>query len=123
MIRSHARQRTTPCTAGIGPSSTIRERNALCASVSLLGPPGDGLLPRPSHPCSLNRITQSRNVCRSMPPILRVNCRQAPPQSPTVAAPARRPSPVLPTHEALGLYSPTAPQWLSPWQTILRLPC
>src|SRR4029077_6056753 len=31
----HARQRTTPWTAGIGPSFTIRARKALCVSSSL----------------------------------------------------------------------------------------
>jgi hypothetical protein len=43
MIRSHACQRTTPWTAAIGPFSTRRTRNRLCSSVSLQGPPGDGL--------------------------------------------------------------------------------
>src|SRR3981189_449245 len=37
MIRSQARQRTTPWIAGIGPSSTIRRRKALCVSPSLGG--------------------------------------------------------------------------------------
>src|SRR5262245_7354229 len=37
MIRSHARQRTTPWIAGIGPSSTIRARKALCLELSLGG--------------------------------------------------------------------------------------
>ena len=62
MIRSHGRQRTTPYTAGIGPSSTSRTRKALCFLPSLGGTPGEGMLMRPSGPCSLNRITQSRNV-------------------------------------------------------------
>ena len=51
---------------GIGPSSTIRRRKALCMSSSLGGAPGEGMLMRPSGPCSLNRITQSRNVWRSI---------------------------------------------------------
>ena len=67
MIRSQALQRTTPSSAGIGPSSTRRARNALCSFVSL---PGYTLLMILSGPCSLNRITQSRSVCRSMPPHL-----------------------------------------------------
>ena len=50
MIRSHARQRTTPWTAGIGPSFTIRARKALCVSSSLGGTPGEGILMRPSGP-------------------------------------------------------------------------
>src|SRR5215813_10366153 len=62
MMRSHARQRTTPWIAGIGPSSTIRARKALCLELSLGGTPGEGILMRPSGPCSLNRITQSRSV-------------------------------------------------------------
>src|SRR5207245_10596967 len=62
MIRSHARQRTTPWIAAIGPSSTIRARKALCIALSLGGIPGEGILMSPSAPCSLNRITQSRSV-------------------------------------------------------------
>src|SRR3954471_14361958 len=42
MIRSHARQRTTPWIAGIGPSSTSRARKALCASSSTGGQDRDG---------------------------------------------------------------------------------
>ncbi len=49
-------------TAGIGPSSTSRTRNALCVLPSLGGTPGEGMLMRPSGPCLLNRITQSRNA-------------------------------------------------------------
>ena len=52
----------TPCTAGIGPSSTTRLRNARCSASSFGGTPGEGLLMRPSGPCALNRITQSRSV-------------------------------------------------------------
>ena len=75
MIKSQALQRTTPSSAGIGPSSTRRARNALCSFVSLPGAPGDTLLMRPSGPYSLNRITQSRSVCRSMPPVFAASCR------------------------------------------------
>jgi hypothetical protein len=50
MIRSQARHRTTPWTAGIGPSSTILARNARCVASSLRGTPGDGMLMRPSGP-------------------------------------------------------------------------
>src|SRR5262245_26093744 len=49
MIRSHARQRTTPWIAGIGPSSTIRARKALCPELSLGGTPGEGIL-MSNHP-------------------------------------------------------------------------
>src|SRR6266567_977420 len=59
MIRSQARHRTTPWTAGIGPSSTMRARKARCVASSLGGTPGEGMLKRPSGPCLLNRITQS----------------------------------------------------------------
>ena len=52
------RERTTPWIAGIGPSSTSRRRKALCVSSSLGGAPGEGMLMRPSGPCSLYRITQ-----------------------------------------------------------------
>src|SRR5262249_43923052 len=44
MIKSHARQRTTPWIAAIGPSSTIRARKALCIALSLGGIPGEGIL-------------------------------------------------------------------------------
>src|SRR5262249_60511113 len=37
-------------------------RKALCLELSLGGTPGEGILMRPSGPCSLNRITQSRSV-------------------------------------------------------------
>src|SRR5215471_7129945 len=47
---------TTPWIAGIGSSSTIRARKALCLELSLGGTPGEGILMRPSGPCSLNRI-------------------------------------------------------------------
>src|SRR6476620_2547187 len=58
MIRSQARQRTTPWIAGVGPSSTLRARNALCSSSSLAGAPGEAIFIRPSGPCSLKRTTQ-----------------------------------------------------------------
>jgi hypothetical protein len=43
----------------IGPSFTSRERKTLCSSLSLGGAPGEGMLVRPSGPCSLNRITRN----------------------------------------------------------------
>src|SRR5215469_7424790 len=89
MIRSHARHRTTPCTAGIGPSSTSRARNTLCSSPSLGGAPGEGMLVRPSGPCSLNRITQSRNVWRSIPPISAASSREAPSRTAAIASSRR----------------------------------
>jgi hypothetical protein len=36
------------------------------------------MLMRPSGPCSLNRITQSRNVWRSIPPIFAASSRETP---------------------------------------------
>ena len=61
MIRSQARQRTTPWIAGIGPSSTIRRRKALCMSSSLGGAPGEGIaIGATVRPLPLNRITQSQ---------------------------------------------------------------
>ena len=89
MIRSQARQRTTPSTAGIGPSSTRRVRNALCSSVSLPGAPGEDLLTRPSGPCALNRITQSRSVWRSMPPIFAACSRELPSSTAAIASSRR----------------------------------
>jgi hypothetical protein len=86
MIRSPARQRTTPWIAGVGPSSTIRARNALCSSSSLAGAPGEAIFIRPSGPCSLKRITQSRSVWRSIPPVFAASSRDAPSR---IAATAR----------------------------------
>jgi len=63
---------------GIGPSFTIRARKARCLSSSLGGTPGEGMLMRPAGPCSLKRITQSRSVWRSIPPILAASSREAP---------------------------------------------
>src|SRR5215472_17793127 len=64
MMRSHARQRTTPWIAGIGPSSTIRARKALCLELSLrrhsrrrdIDETVRSLLVEPDHPVS-QRLT------------------------------------------------------------------
>ena len=109
MIRSQARQRTTPWIAGIGPSSASRRRKALCVSSSLGGAPGEGMLMRPSGPCSLYRITQSRNVWRSIPPIFAASSakpRRAQPQVPEAFALAPHPSRVWQTAEPDWPYSP-----------------
>ena len=68
MIRSQARQRTTPWIAGVGPSSTIWARNALCSSSTWRSAWGSNVY-QASGPCSLKRITQSRSVWRSIPPV------------------------------------------------------
>src|SRR6516162_553516 len=67
------------------PSSTIRARNARCPLLSFAGAPGAGTLIRPSGPCSLNRITQSRSVCRSIPPTLAASARDAPSSTAAIA--------------------------------------
>ena len=77
MIRSQARQRTTPSTAGVGPSSTMRRekpctRRQACAArrranVDQLRP---SLRVEPYHP--------SRSVCRSMPPARATSSREDP---------------------------------------------
>jgi hypothetical protein len=69
MIRSHACQRNTPWTAGIGPSSTMRVRKRLVLVGQLLGPPGDGLL----------------TICRSMPPISAARAREWPSSTAAIA--------------------------------------
>ncbi len=62
MIRSQARHRTTPWTAGIGPSSTMRARKARCVASSLGGTPGEGMLKRPCRAISAGEwITASGN--------------------------------------------------------------
>ena len=43
------------------------------------------MLMRPSGPCSLNRITQSRSVWRSIPPILAASSREAPSSTAAIA--------------------------------------
>src|SRR5258708_19759271 len=75
MIRSHARQRTTPWIAGIGPSSTIRARKALCVSLSLGGSTGRRnvdqtirpLLVETDHPVP-QRLAVHARVRRRLPP-------------------------------------------------------
>src|SRR5207302_2679507 len=47
--------------------------------------PGEGILMRPSGPCALNRITQSRSVWRSIPPIFAAFSREAPSSTPAIA--------------------------------------
>ena len=88
--------------------------NALCSPVSLPGAPGDDLLMRPSGPCSLNRITQSRSVsdpCRRSWRPLPVWRRQAPLQLPTIDAPAQHSSPAAQRAERHRSYSPSVPRW------------
>jgi hypothetical protein len=119
MIKSQALQRTTPSIAGIEPSSTRPARNALCSPVSLSGAPGDDLLMRPSDPCSLNRITQSRGVCRSMPPILAASSRVAPSSAAAIAN-NRRTCAALhrcATRRTSRSYSPSVTRSPAPWQT------
>src|ERR1700680_3119860 len=60
--KSTSRQRTTPWTAGIGPSSTIRARARRCSALSKGGWPGAFLSIRPVGPSALNRMTQSRTI-------------------------------------------------------------
>jgi hypothetical protein len=76
--RSISRQRTTPCTAGIGPLSTIA-RNA-CRRSSLSSGVLPGALPsiRPAGPSTLKASTQSRTVCNPTPPILAASLRDPP---------------------------------------------
>jgi hypothetical protein len=68
---------------------------------------------KPDHP-----IPQRLPV---MPPILADSAGELP-SSIAAIANSRRACAASFT-QGLGLYSPTAPQWLSPWQTTLRLPC
>ena len=61
--RSHSRQRTTPCTAGIGPRSICAASAWRCIAVSRgIGP--DALRSSsPAGPSALNRIPQSGTIC------------------------------------------------------------
>lgn len=55
-----------PLASGSGPASTISTSSAFSCASSLGGRPSRGWSASPSRPCSLYRMTQSRNVCRSM---------------------------------------------------------
>ncbi len=66
--RSTRRQRTTPSTARSGPVSTIPANSACCAADTRLGFPGRRLSFSAAGPRAFQRCTQSRNVCRSIPP-------------------------------------------------------
>ena len=62
--RSTIRQRTTPCTAGIGPLSSIAASATRCAPFRHDGCPGGLRSISPSSPHALNFITQSRTECQ-----------------------------------------------------------
>ncbi len=72
------RQRTTPCTAGIGPASTTAASAARCRSSSSARGPGALPPTRPSGPRSFSRTTQSRTICSVTPPIAAASVRVAP---------------------------------------------
>src|SRR5262245_30557596 len=76
--RSLQRQRTTPSRVRSGPSSTMSFSAAFCFTESLLGRPGEMSLIRPSMPRLLKACTQSRSVCRSIPPMRAATCRLMP---------------------------------------------
>jgi len=77
-IRSTMRQRTTPCTEGIGPSSTTRCSAARSTSPRSGRPPGALPFTNPSGPSALNRSTQSRIVWSPTPPIAAASPREPP---------------------------------------------
>jgi len=76
--RSTSRQRTTPCVAGIGPLSINLARAARWLSFSLEDWPGALRSSKPSGPCALSFITQSRTICSVTPPIFDASVREAP---------------------------------------------
>src|SRR5262245_23083500 len=76
--RSLQRQRTTPSRARSGPSATMSFSAAFCFTESLLGRPGEVSLISPSMPRLLKACTQSRSVCRSIPPMRAATCRLMP---------------------------------------------
>ena len=73
--RSTIRQRTTPCTAGIGPLSSIAASAARCAPFRRDGCPGGLQSISPSGPWALNFITQSRTIWSVTPPIFAASVR------------------------------------------------
>jgi hypothetical protein len=72
------RHRTTPWIAGTGPLSITAASAARCTSFSRDGRPGALPSISPSGPRALNRITQSRTICRVTPPIFAASVRDAP---------------------------------------------
>src|SRR5260370_15390037 len=95
-----------------GPSWTIRARKALCVSLSLGGAPSEGILTRPSGPCSLKRITKSRSDWRpcprsSLPPS--PSSLPVPRRSPAADPPAHRPSPPPPPPHPPTPHNPPPP--------------
>ena len=76
--KSITRQRTTPCTAAIGPLSTIAASAARCASFSRDGCPGAFRSISPAGPCAFNRSTQSRTTCSVTQPALAASVRLVP---------------------------------------------
>ena len=77
-LRSTRRQRTTPSRSRSGPASTILANVANCSADRRDFGPSVQLSKRPSGPAALKRCTQSRSVCRSIPPILAASPRSLP---------------------------------------------
>lgn len=76
--RSFSRQRTTPCTAGIGPRSTSAAKAWRWSALSFGAGPGAVRSISPFGPSALNRITPSRMICRPTPPTLAASPRGPP---------------------------------------------
>src|SRR5262245_921577 len=57
--------------------------------IELGGAPGEGMLTRPTGPCSLKRITQSRSVWRSMPALVAASVRELPSSTAAIASSRR----------------------------------
>jgi len=77
-LRSTQRQRTTPSVSGSGPVATSCLSTPFCSSDNRAGRPGGLMSISPSGPCWLKRCTQSRSVCRSIPPIRAASARVLP---------------------------------------------
>jgi hypothetical protein len=76
--RSASRQRTTPCTAGSGPLSTIAVRTCRWGAFNRRDGPGALRSIRPSGPPALNFTIQSRTICKPTPPIRAASPREPP---------------------------------------------
>ena len=73
--RSSTRQRTAPCTAGMGPLSITAASAARWTASSRGGCPGDFRSIRPAGPCALNDSPQSRTIRNVTPPIFAASVR------------------------------------------------
>jgi len=124
-IRSTMRQRTTPCTTGIGPASTIRRSAMRWGSRRSGRLPGALPFTSPAGPSALNWSTQSRTVCSPTPPIAAAALREPrhrPPPRPTIAGVDPHRLTLWPAGAATWRRNRLEAELERPWETSSRLP-